>query len=122
MTTHFHPCGDRVLIRPDSEGGEKRTASGLIIIPDIGKTRPTTGTIVAIGPECTEAFDTGDKVLFGKYAGSDIKLNEEDVTIVRQEDILGVITEEADETAIDQGSGEPDPPVELAGARGAADQ
>jgi len=121
MPTAFHPCGDRVLIRPDSEGGEKRTASGLIIIPDIGKTRPTTGTVIAIGPNCDEVFEVGDKVLFGKYAGSDLKLNEEEVTIVRQEDVLGVITEEADESSVDKGSSEPDTPVELAGSRGAAD-
>jgi chaperonin GroES len=121
MPTLFHPCGDRVLIRPDTEGGEKRTASGLIIIPDIGKTRPTTGTVIAIGPECNEAFEIGDKVLFGKYAGSDLKLNEEEVTIVRQEDILGVITEEVDESSIDESSSEPDPPTELAGSRGATD-
>jgi len=109
MPTRFHPCGDRVLIRPDIESGEKRTASGLVIIPDVGKTRPTTGTIVSIGPDCDEAFEPGDKVLFGKYAGSDIKLNEEEVTIVRQEDILGVIQEESDEDSVDQNSGEPDP-------------
>jgi len=122
MPTEFHPCADRVLIRPDTEGGEKRTASGLIIIPDIGKTRPTTGIVVAIGPDCHETFDVGDKVLFGKYAGADIKLNEEEMTIVRQEDILGVITEEADEGTIDKGSSEPDPPTELAGSRGASDR
>lgn len=108
MPTMFHPLADRVLIKPESEEGEKRTPSGLIIIPDLGHTRPTTGFIMAIGPDC-ENVDIGDKVLFGKYAGSDIKLNEEEMVICRIEDILGVITEEEDEDPIDESSGQPDP-------------
>ena len=90
MPTILHPLADRVLIKPDIEEGEKRTASGLIIIPDIGKNRPTTGRILALGPDCFSVF-MGDHVLFGKYAGTDLKLNDEEVTICRQEDILGVI-------------------------------
>jgi chaperonin GroES len=108
MPTRFHPCADRVLIKPDTELGEKRTASGLVIIPDVGKTRPNTGKVVAIGPD-VEYIEEGEKVLFGKYAGADIKLNDEEMVICRGEDILGVITEEPDEDIVDQSSGEPDP-------------
>lgn len=110
MPTRFHPCADRVLIKPDMESGEKRTASGLVIIPDIGKTRPNTGKVIAIGPD-VEYIEEGEKVLFGKYAGADIKLNDEEMVICRGEDILGVITEEPDEDTVDQGSSEPDPPT-----------
>jgi chaperonin GroES len=106
----FHPLADRVLIKPEDESGEKRSPSGLIIIPDLGKTRPTVGFIMAIGPDCQD-LELGDKVLFGKYAGSDIRLNDEDMVICRDEDILGVITEEPDEDTVDQGSSEPDPPA-----------
>lgn len=111
MPTMLHPLADRVLIKPDEEKGEKRTASGLVIIPDIGNTRSTTGYVLAIGPDC-DALEVGDKVLFGKYAGSDLKLNEESVTICRQEDILGVVTEEDDdENAVDENADQPDPPA-----------
>jgi hypothetical protein len=65
---------------------------------------------MAIGPDCQD-LELGDKVLFGKYAGSDIRLNDEDMVICRDEDILGVITEEPDEDTVDQGSSEPDPPA-----------
>lgn len=108
MPTIFHPLADRVLIKPESESGEKRTPSGLVIIPDLGHTRANTGFIMALGPDC-EDLELGDKVLFGKYAGADIKLNGEEMLICRVEDILGVITEEPDEDSIDQSSGEPDP-------------
>jgi chaperonin GroES len=108
MPTIFYPCADRVLIKPDTESGEKRTASGLVIIPDIGKTRPNTGEVIATGPD-VEGVEEGEKVLFGKYAGADIKLNEEEMVICRVEDILGVITEEPDESPIDKSTGEPDP-------------
>jgi chaperonin GroES len=110
MPTMFHPLADRVLIKPEDESGEKRSPSGLIILPDLGKTRPTIGFVAAIGPECDD-LELGDKVLFGKYAGSEIKLNDEEMIICRNEDILGVITEEPDEDPIDESSGEPDPPA-----------
>jgi len=108
MPTVFYPLADRVLIKPDEEKGEKLYA-GIIIMPEMGKTRSTTGTVLALGPDC-DGLELGDKVLFGKYAGADLKLNEEEVTICRQEDILGVITEvEDDEDTVDESPGEPDP-------------
>lgn len=116
MPTMFHPLADRVLIKPETEDGEKRSPSGLIIIPDLGHTRPTIGFIAALGPDA-ENLELGDKVLYGKYAGSDIKLNNEEMIICRVEDVLGVITEEPDEDSVDEGSGEPDPPAELVRSR-----
>ena len=110
MPTMFHPLADRVLVKPEDTSGEKRSPSGLVIIPDMGKTRANTGFVMAIGPDCQD-IELGDKVLFGKYAGSDIKLNEEEMVICRIDDILGIITEEPDEDNVDQGSGEPDPPA-----------
>jgi chaperonin GroES len=110
LPTIFYPLADRVLVKPENTSGEKRSPSGLVIIPDLGRTRSNTGFIMAIGPDC-DGIELGDKVLFGKYAGSDIELNGEGVVICRMEDILGVITEESDEDHVDQGSSEPDPPA-----------
>jgi chaperonin GroES len=110
LPTIFYPLADRVLIKPEDMGGEKRSPSGLVIIPDLGKTRSNTGFILAIGPDC-DGIELGDKVLFGKYAGSDIELNGEGVVICRMDDILGVITEEPDEDSVNESSGEPDPPA-----------
>jgi chaperonin GroES len=111
MPTMFHPLADRVLIKPEATGGEKLSPSGLIVIPDMGKTRATIGFVLAVGPDCDEQLEIGDKVLFGKYAGSDITLNDEELVICRLDDVLGIITEEPDEDPIDQGSSEPDPPA-----------
>jgi chaperonin GroES len=108
MPTKFYPTADRVLIKPEDTGGEKRSESGLIIIPDLGKTRSTKGIIVALGPEVA-GIDIGDVVLFGKYAGADIELNHEVVTICRQEDVLGIIVEEPDETPEYTGSSDVNP-------------
>jgi chaperonin GroES len=107
----FHPLADRVLIKPEDAGGEKMSPSGLVVIPDLGKTRATIGFVLAVGPDCDEQLEIGDKVLFGKYAGSDIELNHEELVICRLDDVLGIITEEPDEDNVDQGSSEPDPPA-----------
>lgn len=112
MPTIFHPLADRVLIKPEDTGGEKLSPSGLIVLPDMGKTRATIGFILAIGPDIDSDFlEAGDKVLFGKYAGSDIELNNEELVICRFDDVLGVITEEPDESPIDQSPSEPDTPA-----------
>lgn len=110
MPAIFHPLADRVLLKPEDTGGEKFSPSGLVVIPDMGKTRATIGYILAVGPDC-DVLDVGDKVLFGKYAGSDIELNHEELVICRLDDVLGVITEEPDESPIDESPGEPDTPA-----------
>ncbi|MBM4154730.1 MAG: co-chaperone GroES [Lentisphaerae bacterium] len=92
----IQPLADRVLVEPVKEGDEKK---GGIIIPDTAKEKPTTGKVIAIG---TGKLDdsgkkipfnvkVGDKVLMPKYGGTEVKLNDRDYQIVREEDILGVI-------------------------------
>lgn len=94
----IQPLADRVLVEPVKEGDEKK---GGIIIPDTAKEKPTTGKVIAIG---TGKLDdngkkipfnvkVGDKVLMPKYGGTEVKLNDKDYQIVREEDILGVIND-----------------------------
>src|SRR5437667_12397165 len=96
MATRVRPMHDRVIVRRIEEQ-EERSAGG-IIIPDTAKEKPQEGKVVAVGPGKKEdgkviAMDvkSGDRVLFGKYAGSEIKLDGEEHLILREEDILGVV-------------------------------
>ena len=89
------PLADRVVVKP--EAAEEKTSSGLYI-PDTAKEKPQRGTVVAAGPGRVEngtkvemSVKEGDKVLYGKYAGTEITLNGEDVMIMRESDILGII-------------------------------
>jgi chaperonin GroES len=89
------PLSDRVLVQP--EAAEEKTASG-IIIPDTAKEKPQQGKIVAVGPGKVEngtkidmTVKEGDKVLYGKYSGTEITLDGEEYMIMRESDILGVI-------------------------------
>ena len=90
------PLGDRVLVKP-LETEEKK--KGGIIIPDTAKEKPQEGKVIAVGKgKITEQGKTlpldvkvGDKILFGKYSGNEIKIDGEDYLIVREEDILGII-------------------------------
>ena len=92
----FRPLLDRVVIRRIEE--EKKTAGGLII-PDTAKEKPSQGIVVAIGPGgrdedgrlVTMTLKEGDRVLFGKWSGTEIKLDGEELLIMREADILGVI-------------------------------
>ena len=91
------PLGDRVVVKP--EPAEEKTASGLFI-PDTAKEKPQRGTIVSVGPGRVEngtkidmTVKEGDTVLYGKYAGTEIKLDGEDYLIMRESDILGIIEE-----------------------------
>ncbi len=90
------PLGDRVLVKPAREAEEVK---GGIVIPDTAKEKPQEGTVEAIG---TGKLDdsgkkipfnvkVGDKVLMPKYGGTEIKINDEEYQIVREEDILGII-------------------------------
>jgi chaperonin GroES len=94
--TKLQPLGDRVVIKPMER--EEMTKSG-IVLPDTAKEKPQEGMILAVGPG---AFDTegkrvamdvkvGQKVLYGKYAGTEFKLEGEDLLIVSQKDILAVV-------------------------------
>ena len=92
----FKPLLDRVVIRRIEE--EKRTAGGLII-PDTAKEKPSQGIVIAVGPggrdeegkPVTMTLKEGDRVLFGKWSGTEIKLSGEELLIMRESDILGII-------------------------------
>jgi chaperonin GroES len=93
---NFRPLHDRVLVRRVE--AEEKTAGG-IIIPDSAKEKPAEGEIVAVGTG-TRADDgkitpldvkAGDKVLFGKWSGTEVKVNGEDLLIMKESDILGVV-------------------------------
>lgn len=85
------PLADRVIIEPAA--AETKTASG-IIIPDSAKEKPQEGTVIAVGTGKKDEPMTvkkGDKVLYGKYAGTELKLNGKDYLIMRESDILAII-------------------------------
>jgi chaperonin GroES len=92
----FKPLRDRVLVRYSSE--EEKTAGGLFI-PDAAKEKPQKGTVIAVGPgRVTDdgkrqamEIKVGDTVLFDKYSGSKIKIDDEEYLIIREEDILGIV-------------------------------
>lgn len=94
--TKFRPLGDRVLVKRIKE--EERTKGG-IVIPDTAKEKPQEGKVVAVGKgKYSEdgklipiEIRAGDKILFGKYSGSEVKLDGEEHVIMREEDILGVL-------------------------------
>ncbi len=96
MAMKIRPLQDRVIVRRVEEK-EERSAGG-IIIPDTAKEKPQEGKVVAVGPGRRDdgkliAVDVkaGDRVLFGKYSGSEIKIDGEEHLILREEDILGVV-------------------------------
>ena len=91
-TINIKPLADRVVIAPLA--AETTTASG-IIIPDTAKEKPQKGTVVATGPGTKDDAITvkiGGNVLYGKYAGTELKLDGGDYIIMRESDILGIIS------------------------------
>lgn len=93
--TSIKPLSDRVVVKP--EPAEEKTSSGLFI-PDSAKEKPQRGTIVSVGPGRVEngtkidmTVSEGDTVLYGKYAGTEITLENEDLLIMRESDILGIV-------------------------------
>ena len=92
----FRPLHDRVVVKRVAE--EERTAGG-IIIPDTAKEKPMQGEVVAVGPGArdengkVQALDVkaGDRVLFGKWSGTEVKLNGEELLIMKESDIMGII-------------------------------
>lgn len=92
----FRPLHDRVVVR--RVDSEEKTKGG-IIIPDTAKEKPSEGIIVSVGPGARDesgkvvALDVkaGDRVLFGKWSGTEVKLNGEDLIIMKESDIMGVI-------------------------------
>ncbi|NWG39763.1 MAG: co-chaperone GroES [Hydrogenophilaceae bacterium] len=92
----IRPLHDRVIVKRMEE--ERKTASG-IVIPDTATEKPDQGEVIAVGPGKKDdsgkiiAMDVkvGDRVLFGKYAGQGVKVEGEEVLVMREEDIMGVI-------------------------------
>jgi chaperonin GroES len=92
----FRPLGDRVLIKRVEE--EAKTRGG-IIIPDTAKEKPQEGEVIAVGPGARDDagriqpldVKPGDRILFGKWSGSEVKLDGQDLLIMKESDILGVL-------------------------------
>ena len=96
----FRPLGDRVLVKRVEE--ESKTKGG-IIIPDTAKEKPQEGEVVAVGPGVraedgtVTALDVkaGDRILFGKWSGTEVKIDGEELLIMKESDILGIVETEA---------------------------
>ncbi|QUD86329.1 co-chaperone GroES [Phenylobacterium montanum] len=92
----FRPLGDRVLIKRVEE--ETKTKGG-IIIPDTAKEKPQEGEVVAVGPGARDDHGKinpldvkkGDRILFGKWSGTEVKIDGQDLLIMKESDILGVV-------------------------------
>jgi len=95
-TTKLRPLGDRIVIQPTPR--EEMTKSG-IVLPDTAKEKPQEGSVLAVGPGRVlddgkrESVDVkvGDKVLYAKYAGTEFKIDENELLIVSQKDILAIV-------------------------------
>ena len=96
MSLKIQPLGDRVVVKPLSR--EAVTKSG-IVLPDTAKEKPQEGEILAIGPgkvldngkRTTLEVQVGQKVLFAKYAGTEVKMDNEEYLILRESDIMGIV-------------------------------
>ena len=96
----FRPLGDRVLVKRVEE--EAKTKGG-IIIPDTAKEKPQEGEIVAVGPGARDDsgkiiapdVKVGDRVLFGKWSGTEVKIDGQELLIMKESDIMGVLEEGA---------------------------
>ncbi|MGH9532401.1 MAG: co-chaperone GroES [Terriglobales bacterium] len=97
MATKLTPLHDRILVRRVEE---QETVRGGIIIPDTAKEKPQEGEVIAVGKgksnEDGKVFPldvkAGDRVLFGKYAGTEIKIDGEELVIMREEEVLGILS------------------------------
>ena len=93
---NFRPLGDRVVVKRIDE--ESKTKGG-IIIPDTAKEKPQEGEVIAVGPGARDEdgeyikmdVKAGDRILFGKWSGTEVRLEGEDLLIMKESDILGVV-------------------------------
>jgi len=93
---NLKPLGDRVIVKPKE--AEEVTKGG-IIVPDTAKEKPVEGTIIAVGPGRVSddgktipmELKQGDKILYGKYSGTEIKINDEEHLIMRESDVYAII-------------------------------
>ena len=96
MKTTLRPLHDRILVKRLEEGDEKH---GSIIIPDTAKEKPQEGKVIAVGTgKVTDdgkklplAVKEGDRILFGKYSGSEVQLGGKEYLIMKEEDVLGIV-------------------------------
>src|SRR3977135_48599 len=97
MATNLKPLGDRVIVKPKEK--EDVTKSG-IVLPDTSTEKPQEGSVLAVGPgrvldngkRVEMDVKAGDKVLFAKYAGTEVKLDGDDYLVIREADLLAVVT------------------------------
>ncbi|MCX2727424.1 co-chaperone GroES [Thermomicrobium sp. 4228-Ro] len=97
-TTKIRPLGDRVVVKPIQK--EEVTKSG-IVLPDTAKEKPQRGQVVAVGPgrltddgkRLPMEVKVGDEVLFAKYAGTELKIDDEEYLILSEKDILAILSE-----------------------------
>ena len=97
----FRPLHDRLLVRRIE--AEEKTAGG-VIIPDTAKEKPQEGEVLAVGPGARDEkgelvpleVKVGDRILFGKWSGTEIRLEGEDLLIMKESDVLGIIEKEAE--------------------------
>ena len=93
----FRPLGDRVLVKRVEE--ESKTKGG-IIIPDTAKEKPQEGEVVSVGPGARDdtgkvnalELKAGDRILYGKWSGTEVKIDGEDLIIMKESDVLGVLS------------------------------
>lgn len=92
----YKPLGDRILVKPKES--EEKTASG-IVLPDTAKEKPQEGEVIAAGPGAKDdegkriamEVKVGDKVLYSKYSGTEVKINGKEHLIIKESDILAII-------------------------------
>ncbi len=88
MAISIKPLGDRVVIEPIEQ--EEITASG-IVLPDTAKEKPQQGLVLAVGPDVEGEIAVDNRVLYAKYAGTEIKVDDKDVLILREDDVLALV-------------------------------
>jgi chaperonin GroES len=91
----INPLGDRVIIKPDIQDEKK----GSLYIPEVAKERPTFGEVIEVGPGKFESgmfiipkVQVGNRVIFGKYSGLEVEVDEVQCLVMRESDIIGVVT------------------------------
>jgi chaperonin GroES len=100
----FRPLGDRVLVRRVEE--ESKTKGG-IIIPDTAKEKPQEGEVISVGPGARDdngkrvdpEVKAGDRILFGKWSGTEVKIAGEDLIIMKESDILGIVEKDKEKAS-----------------------
>lgn len=97
MAINIRPLGDRVLVEPVEQ--EETIAGGMLVLPETAKEKPQQGNVLAVGAGRRDEdgdriemdVNVGDKVLFAKYAGTEIKLDGKKLLILKESDILGIV-------------------------------